>query len=83
MLGDLRLQIPHAVRQAPLTVATGETLLDGADEAGSPGDDQERVPEPAPAHVLEERTAALRVLLRPRHEGQEDLLPLDIDAPRA
>src|SRR5438128_5285388 len=45
--------------------------------------DEQRIAETPAAHVLEERPAALRVLLGARAQCQEDLLALLVDAPRA
>src|SRR5215208_2756137 len=44
-------------------------------------DHKQRVAEPAPAHVLEEGPNRLGVLLRSRHEVQQDLAPFLADAP--
>jgi hypothetical protein len=60
----------------------GKHSLDGADDARRPiGDDDERVAEPAGAHVLEEGAHRLGVLLGAGHERQQHLAAVRADAP--
>ena len=55
VLGHLGGEVAHAVRQAALAGRAREAGLDRLDDARrAVGDDQQRVAEPAGAHVLEE-----------------------------
>ena len=70
------------MRQAALPGGAREAFLDGADDAGcAVGDDQQRVAEPAGAHVLEEGAHRLGVLLGAGHEGKQHLAAVLADAP--
>ena len=64
-------------RETALPRRTREAFLDRTDQAGrAVGDDQQRIGQAAPSHVLEELAAARRVLLaswRPRRAQSGDL----------
>ena len=71
VLGRLRREVPHPVREAALSLRAREARLDRLDDAGRPvTDHQQRVAQTAGAHVLEERAHRLGILLRPRHQVQ-------------
>ena len=69
-------QVAHAVREAALPGRAREAGLDRLDDPRrAVGDHQQGIPEATLAHVLEERADRLRILLRARHQVQQDLLP--------
>ena len=65
------------MRQAALAGRAREAGLDRLDDARrAVGDDQQRVAEPAGAHVLEEGGDRLGVLLGARHQVQQHPAPV-------
>jgi hypothetical protein len=71
-------EVAHPVRQA-----ARKTFLDRPDDFGrAVGDDEQRIPEPSGAQVLEERPRRLHVLLRARHQRQEHLASVLANPPR-
>src|SRR5215207_407871 len=79
---DFDGKVAHPVCETALSRRTREALLDRPNDARSAvADHKQRVAEPAPAHVLEECANRLGVLLRSRHEVQQDLAPFLADVP--
>src|SRR3954447_955061 len=70
------------MRQAALARRSREALLDCPDDARRTiRHDDQWIPQPPAAHVLEEGPNRLGVLLRACHEVQEDLAALRANAP--
>src|SRR5690606_41542168 len=83
-LGDLALQVPASVRQAALAMGAREALLDGPNQSGSAvRSDEQRIGKSPSLQVLEERPAALGVLLRARRQVEQQLRSVGADAPGA
>src|SRR5215472_4921131 len=78
----LHREIAHPVRQAALPGRAREAFLNRPDDAWcTVAGHQDRIAEPASAHVLEERAYRLGVFLRATHEMQQDLLAIPTDPP--
>src|SRR5829696_1585287 len=79
---DLDGKVAHAMRETALPRGAREALLDRPDDPWSPvRDDEQRVAEATDAHVLEEGPNRLGILLRSRHQVQQELAPFLADAP--
>src|SRR5262249_59278598 len=77
-------QIPKAMDQAALAERARKARLNRADESGrAVGDDEEWIDQAAALEILEEGSAARCVLVRPRREMEQHLVPLLRDTPRA
>ena len=71
------------MREAALPRRAREARLDRLeDPRRTVGDHQQGIAEAVVAHVLEERADRLRILLRARHQVQQDLAPARGEAPR-
>src|SRR4051794_5646102 len=81
---DLDGKVAHPMRETALPRGAREALLDRPDDPWSPvRDDEQRVAEATAAHVLEEGPNRLGILLRSRHQVQQDLAPVLADAQAA
>ena len=70
------------MRKTALPRGAREALLDRPDDPWSTvRDDEQRVAEATAAHVLEEGPNRLGILLRSRHQVQQDFAPFLADAP--